>query len=144
MILSLNACRTKQQIVVEKEIVKYVHSDTTIVHDSTVYIPVEKIVDIVPVYDTLVLSTSVAESKSWVDTTNHMLRGEIKNLAAVEIKYIEIEKIVTNDSIIEKEIPYPVEVIKTKAPKWSWWTLMFTILVLGFIGIKVYLKFKPL
>lgn len=128
LLMIFNGCKTKQ-IVVERKNVVYVHSDSTIIKDSTVIIPIERYVDIVPWYDTLVLRTSIAESKSWVDSTNHILRGEIKNLNAVEYKYVEIERVVINDSIVEKEVPIPYTVVeeKTKYPWWSWITLAWFI-----------------
>lgn len=128
LLMIFNGCKTKQ-IVVERENVVYVHSDSTIIKDSTVIIPIERYVDIVPWYDTLVLRTSIAESKSWVDSTNHILRGEIKNLNAVEYKYVEIERVVINDSIVEKEVPIPYTVVeeKIKYPWWAWITLAWFI-----------------
>lgn len=142
LVLLLSGCRTHQPTVIEKEKIVYVHSDSTIFKDSTVIIPIERYVDIVPQYDTLLLSTSLAISKSWLDTTNHILRGNIKNLKAVEYKYIEVERVVYNDSIVEKEVPVPyeVEVIKTRIPWWSWVCLCWALLCLVYVGFKIYLK----
>lgn len=135
-------CKPKQ-VIVEKEKVVYVHSDSTIVHDSIVYIPTEIYRDYSSLLDTLYLSTSMAESRSWIDTNNYFLVGEIKNLKAVQVKYIEVEKIVTNDSIVEKEVPVPyeVEVVKTKIPTWAWWCLFISIGLLCYVILKIYKRF---
>lgn len=141
LLIIFNGCKTKQ-VVVESENIVYVHSDSTIIKDSTVIIPIERYVDVVPWYDTLVLSTSIAESKSWVDSTNHILRGEIKNLNAVEYKYVEVERIVINDSIVEKQVPIPYPVVEEKnvIPTFAiiciCWTVISFIILLGLAYLK--------
>ena len=135
LFIIFSGCRVKQPTVIQKEEIVWVHKDSIVTKDSTVYIPVEVYRDYSNMLDTLVLSTSMAESKSWIDTNNKMLAGEIKNLKSVEYKYIEVERIVTNDSIVEREIPVPYPVVeeKIKYPWWAWITLawfIFSIILL--------------
>lgn len=143
MIVGISGCKTQPPTVVEKEKVVYVTKDTTIYKDSTVYVPYEVVKDYS--LDTLVMKTSLAISKSWVDTSTLYIVGELKNLKSIEVKYIEKEVIKTKDSIVEVEKPIPVEVevVKTKIPTIFWLTFIFCIGLIIFTGIKLYLKFKP-
>lgn len=116
LILALFGCSPKHFL---KEEIKYTYKDSTIVNciDSIKIIPVERIVDIVPSYDTLYLSTSLAEAKAYADTVHHILRGEIanKNTFSQHIKIEWKERIVKKDSIVNVPEPYPVEVkVKNK------------------------------
>ena len=143
-VLIFGGCKPKQ-VIVEKEKVVYVTKDSIVNRDSTVYVPVEVYKDYS--LDTLVLQTSLAISKSWLDTSNAYLVGEIRNLKAIQVKYIEVDKWHVKDSIVEKEkpVPYEVQVVKTKTPTWAWWTLAICIGLLVYFGIKIYMKFyKPI
>lgn len=94
--------------------------DSTIYHIDTTYIdiPREVIKDIVPVYDTLKMETSVATSEAWVDTTTHSLKGTLKNKETkLEKEILWKEKIVYKDSLVTKEVPVEVEKPVTKYPK---------------------------
>jgi hypothetical protein len=93
-----------------------------------------------------VLKTSLAESKSWLDTNSLYLVGEIRNLKAIQVKYVEVDKWHTKDSLVyvEKPVPYEVEVVKTKIPTVFWITLFICIGLLVYFGIRLYLRFKPL
>ena len=132
MLFSFVGCKPKQ-IIVEKEKLVYVTKDSIVHRDSTVYIPVEVFKDYA--LDTLVIRTSLAESKSWLDTSSDYLVGEIRNLKAVEYKYIEIDKWHTRDSLIykEKPVPYPVVEEKIKYPWWSWITLIWFVFTVSSI-----------
>ena len=119
--------------------------DSIQLHDSIVYIPKERIVDIVPIYDTLVLESSKAVSKSYVDTSRHVLRGSIENKSGIEYKYKYINKIEYRDSITIKEVPVEVEVIKNvKTHFWYEKILwIFSLIGLFFIAkilIKMYVN----
>ena len=143
LIFGASSCRTHQPTVIEKEKIVYQTKDSIVYKDSTVYVPYEVVKDYS--LDTLVMKTSLAESKSWLDTNSLYLVGEIRNLKAFQIKYVEVDKWHTKDSIVEKEkpVPYPVVEVKTKTPTWAWWTLFICIGLLGYVGVRLYLKFKP-
>lgn len=117
--------------------------------DSTIYvqIPVERYVDVVPVYDTLRLETSLAKAESYVDTLTHTLKGSIvnrKDSIRTVVKYQDRKVEIRKDSIIVKEVPVEVEVVKTKVPRWCWTLLVFDVLLLLVFGVLIYLKFlKP-
>ena len=126
LIFGVSSCRTHQPTVIEKEKIVYQTKD------SIVYVPYEVVKDYS--LDTLVMKTSLAVSKSWLDTSTFYIVGELKNLKAFEVKYAEKEKLVVRDTTIyeEKPVPYPVETVKTKTPTWAWWTLFICI------GLLVY------
>lgn len=109
-------------------------------------IPVERIVDVVPVYDTLKLETSVARAQAYVDTTTHTLRGCIQNKKdsiKTVIKYKEHKVVEYRDSTVVQIVPVEVKVEKKVVPSWCWWLLAFNVLVLILLGLRLYLKFKP-
>lgn len=142
-IVIFSSCRTQPPTVIQKEEIIWTYKDSITTRDSICYIPIERYVDIVPIYDTLVLENSIAVSHSWVDTTNHLLRGELKNKNAIQYKVKYVERIVINDSIVqvEKPVPFEVEVVKTKYPWWAWVTLSWFIISLFSIGYTIYRKF---
>lgn len=141
-IFVMQGCKPKQ-VIVEKEKVVYVHSDSTIYKDSVVYVPVEVYKDYSSLDDTLFMETSLAKAVAWNDTIAWKLNGYIQNKQAVQYKYIEVEKIVKNDSIVEREVPVPyeVEVIKTHIPTWAWLCLGACIIGLCLVAWRLYRKF---
>lgn len=125
--------------------------DSTRFIDSIIYVPVprEKVMEIISQIDTSFLETSIAESQAYVDTNSLMIVHSLENKDTVlkerivyKDKYITETRIVYKDSIQVKEIPVEVEVVKTVYPKTYWYLLGFFILVLIYIGIRIYLKFK--
>ena len=123
------SCAPIKQIPVETVInVK----DTTIVHivDSTVYIPVEVVKEIVNQYDTLYMETSKAWSKAYIDTNFNILRGEINNKTGTEYKYIYKDKVQYKDSIVYQDVikEVPVDKIVRKNPWYFYVLLPFTII----------------
>lgn len=144
-ILLLSSCSTIKYAPIQNDTVTNVR-DSIVWHDSTIvnYITKERVVDIVPQYDTLLLETDYAKAMSYVDTTHHVLRGEIENKDTVPIK-TEIkwkEKIVEKVVEVTKEVPVEVQVEKKYIPQWCWYSLIANVIVLCFIGFKIYLKFR--
>lgn len=116
--------------------------------DSTIYVqvPVERYVDVVPAYDTLKLETSLAAASAYVDTLTHTLKGSIvnrKDPIKTIVKYQDRKVEIRKDSIIVKEVPVEVEVVKTKVPRWCWTLLVFDVMLLLVFVVLVYLKFRP-
>lgn len=141
MLTILTACATIKPVPVET-IIQYQTRDSLVLRDSTILIPKERIVDVVPAYDSLRLETSMAFAQAWVDTTTHTLKGKIENKQGTQYKYIYKDRFVTKDSLVYKEVPVPVEVIKTVHPKyevWLWWWFALTIAA---IAILIYFKFR--
>ena len=112
------------------------------IKDSVVITPVERIKDIVPVYDTLNLETSRARAQAYVDTNLHALRGSIENIGGTEIKYVWRDRWQTRDSIQIKEVPVPYEVVKKATPVWCWWSLGLNLLLLLGVALRIYLKLR--
>ena len=113
--------------------------DSTAIHyvDSTVIVPVERIKDVVPQYDTLTMETSMAKSVSYVDTLTHTLKGTLENKKGVEYKYIFKDRIEYKDSIITKEVPVPVEVEKTVYKHYWYETMLWLLASVGVIMIVI-------
>ena len=137
-LLLIVSCATIKPVPVET-IINYKDSTIVNVIDSTVYIPKERIVDIVPAYDTLHLETTKAVAQAWVDTTNHVLRGSIENKTGVEYKYIYKDKIQWKDSIVTKEVPVPVEVEKTVYKHYWYEKMLWLLASVGVVTIVLQL-----
>lgn len=139
----LLGCAAVRPVPVKTEtVINYI--DSLVIKDSVrvVELPVERIKDIVPIYDTLELETSLAGSKTWLDTTFHTLRGEIHNKPQAKISTPYEEHIVYRDSIVTKEVP--VEVVKEVKThygyeKWLWGYVVVSLLV---IALYILLKKK--
>lgn len=120
--------------------------DSVVLRDSTVitYLQKEKIKEIVPELDTLVMNTKYAKSVSYLDTTTNTLQGTLEQLDSVPVKtkIVFKDRIITQEKIIEKEIP--VEVVREKkvTPKWIWWSLGLNFLI--FVIFLLRLKLKSL
>lgn len=123
----------------------YRQIDSLVLRDSIIYVdvPRERIVDVVPVYDTLHLDTSVASATSWVDTATHTLKGDIENKAVpIEYKIQYVERYHVRDSIITQEVPVEVKVIETKYPTSFWIMLTGYAIALFILILKLISKFK--
>lgn len=134
-------CGSIKQVPVEHQVI-YNYVDSLRIKDSTVVIPVERIVDVARDYDTLRMETSKAKAEAYVDTSLHMLRGSIENKAGTEYKYIYQDRIVYRDSIVTKEVPVEVEVEKTVHPKYEKWLWVWLVLSVSAAGIWIFFKLK--
>ena len=121
--------------------------DSIVVHqvDSVVYIPKEVIKDIVPVYDTLKMSTSMAEAEAYVDTTTHTLKGSLNNKQGTTTKIKYVDRIQYRDSIQIKEVPIPVKVEKeVKIHPWYerilWVMSAIGLIFMVLLTLKIYRK----
>ena len=146
-ILSFIGCSTTRYVPVketEKEVTNY--KDSIRIRDSIVVIPVERIVDIVPAYDTLNLETTQAKAKAYVDTTLHLLRGSIENKERAKTEVREVVKFVerTDTIYVENPLPYEVEKKVRYVPAFFKFTALFFVGVILLIIIRIVLKFKGL
>lgn len=122
--------------------------DSVVLRDSTVitYLQKEKIKEIVPELDTLVMNTKYAKSISYLDTTTNTLQGTLEQLDSVPVKtkIVFKDRIITQEKIVEKEIP--VEVVREKkvTPKWIWWSLGLNFLIFVIFLCRSKLKYLNL
>lgn len=142
--LFFNSCGTTKYVYLPGE-TKIEYRDTTIYRDSIQYTPIEVVKEIVPEMDTLNMSTSLAEAKAYIDTTNRVLRGEIKNKKGITNEIHYKDRIVYRDSIVTK--PYPVEVEKKVIEYKHYWydKLCYPFAIVGLIfiiliALKIYRK----
>lgn len=147
LLLSFMGCSTTRYIPIketEREVVNY--KDSIRIRDSIVVIPIERIVDVVPQYDTLKLETTQAKAKAYVDTTLHLLRGSIENKDKAKTEVREVVKFVerTDTLYIEKPVPYEVEKKVRYVPAFFKFTALFFVGVILLIIIRIVLKFKGL
>lgn len=145
-LLLMVACATVRPVPTENTNVSVSIRDSVVIHNDTVRIdvPVERYVDVVRQYDTLRLETSIAKSEAYVDTLTHVLKGKLEHKPTAlktEIKYVD--RIVTEyrDSVVTKEIPVEVEVVRETVPRWSWYLLAINVLALIILAVRIYLKF---
>ena len=144
-LLTFIGCSTTRYVPVketEKEVVNY--KDSIRIKDSIVVTPVERIVDIVPQYDTLKLETTQARAKAYVDTTLHLLRGSIENKDKAKTEVREVIRFVerTDTIYIEKPVPYEVEKRVRYVPAIYKLSLIFMIAAIGLTVIRLFLRYK--
>lgn len=147
-LLSLVSCSTVKYVPISDS--ENIHKvDSTIIQyrDTTIFVevPVEVVKEVVPQLDTLYMETSLSHSTSYLDTTTRTLKGELKNKIEPIEKIVYLpskEHIVYRDSIITKEVPVEVQVEKKHIPQWVWYSVIFNVIVLCYIGFKIYLKFR--
>lgn len=133
--LVFTACTTIKYIPV-KETEYVTVRDSVYFRDTLVRVELEKarLSDFVDVGDTLVLSTDLARSTAYLDSTSGKLKGTLENIKKYVEKPVQIkEKIVYRDSVTTKEIPVPVEVEKI-VKKTPWY-----MKVLAWIGFAALL-----
>ena len=146
-LLSFVGCSTTRYVPVkeiEKEVTNY--KDSIRIKDSIVVIPVERIVDVVPAYDTLNLETTQARAKAYVDTTLHLLRGSIENKDNAKTEVREVIRFVerTDTLYIKEPVPYEVEKRVRYVPSFFKFTALFFVGVILLIIIRIVLKYKGL
>ena len=146
-LLSFIGCSTTRYATVsgvEKEVTN--HKDSIRIRDSIVVIPIERIVDVVPAYDTLKMETTQARAKAYVDTTLHLLRGSIENKDKSKTEVREVVKFVerTDTIYVEKPVPYEVEKRVRYVPAFFKFTALFFVGVILSIIIRIVLKYKGL
>ena len=146
-LLSFVGCSTTRYVPVkevEKEVTNY--KDSIRIRDSIIVIPIERIVDIVPQYDTLKMETTQAKAKAYVDTTLHLLRGSIENKDKAKTEVREVIRFVerTDTLYIEKTVPYEVEKQVRYIPTFFKFTALFFVGVILLIIIRIVLKYKGL
>ena len=145
LIFTFMGCSTTRYVPVnevEKEVTNY--KDSIRIRDSIVVIPVERIVDIVPAYDTLKLETTQAKAKAYVDTTLHLLRGSIENKNKAKTEVREVVKFVerTDTLYIDKPVPYEVEKQVRYVPAIYKLSLIFMIAAIVLAVIRLFLRYK--
>ena len=145
-LLSLVSCSTVKYVPISDS--ENIHKvDSTIIQyrDTTIFVevPVEVVKEVVPQLDTLYMETSLSHSTSYLDTTTRTLKGELKNKIEPIEKIVYLpskEHIVYRDSIITKEVPVEVQVEKKHIPEWVWYSVIFNVIVLCYIGFKIYVR----
>lgn len=112
--------------------------------DSIVYIPQEKIVEVVPHLDTLQMEIETAKAKAYLDTTRMILKGELESKKATQKEIVEVTKIVERVDTVFIEKPVPYEVIKEVKyiPKVYKYSMFFSLSILAFFLIKIFLTLK--
>lgn len=146
-LLLMVACATVRPVPVQTTTnVQTTVRDSIRWKDSTIYVqvPIERYVDVVPVYDTLRLETSLARADAYVDTTTHTLKGHLENKRdsiRTIIKYRDRVIETVRDSLVVTEKPIEVEVPVRYVPSFYKWCLAWSIISLLLLTLWLYLKF---
>lgn len=140
-------------LTVSCQIVRYVpveHTEYVTVRDSVYFrdtlvrIELEKarLADFVDVGDTLVLSTDLARSTAFLDTTSGKLKGTLENIKKYVEKEVPLkEKIMYRDSIVYQDKPYPVEVEKVVKVVPKFWRIFGVLGILSLVaGVLLILR----
>lgn len=138
----LIGCKASQPTIIEKDKLVYITKDSTIYKDSIIYVPFESVKEITILYDTLVMETSLAKSKCYVDTVNNCLNGHIWNKSAIHQHYTSVDNVSTKDSLIYIEKPVPYKVIEKEryVPRLVWACIIWAAISILILGFVVYIK----
>ena len=123
------------------------YRDTTIYLEKVVEVPVpvERVVEVVPRFDTLRMETGVAKAECWADTTNRVLRGRMENKqTALKGKIDTCFVVEYVDRYTEKEVAVEVPVDVPYIPKFAWLCIIFTCCWAVLKIAKLIWKFKGL
>ena len=147
MTAMLLGCSTAQHLPTTNTQTTIMIRDSVVIRQDTVRveIPVERYVDVVPAYDTLRLETTLAKSEAFVDTLTHTLKGKLEHkpgALTTDVKYVERVRVEYRDSLVTKEIPVEVEVVKTVTPRWAYYLVLMNVLTVIALFIISYLRFK--
>ena len=144
LMLSIGGCGTTKIIPVEnKEITKIEIRDSIVYRDTFIYIPQERIVEVVPQLDTLKMEIEQAKTTAYLDTDLMLLRGTLESKKATQKEYIERIEYRERTDTVYIERPQPYEVPKPYTPKWAWYSLIANIITMLLVAFKIYLKVKP-
>ena len=145
-VLLLASCANIRYVPLEKETIeKTVVKDSIIYRDSIVYLPKERIVEVVPQLDTLKMDIELASAKAYLDTSALVLKGELKSKESPKKQYIErIEYRDRTDTVyVSKPVPYEIEKPVKYVPSFYkfclWWFICSVIL----ITLWIVMKLKP-
>ena len=129
-IFLLWGCSPQKILVEDKVIEKTIIKDSIIVKDSIVFIPQEKVVEVVPQLDTLKMEIETAKAVAYLDTSKKILRGKLESKKTTQKEIVEVTKIIekTDTVYLEKPQPYPKPV--KYVPKIYKWSMGFSIIVL--------------
>lgn len=145
ILLGLLVLSCKVQYVPVKE-TEYVHTiDSVYFRDTTIQYKIEKeyVRDYTGLMDTLDLETSYASARAWLDTSRAVLAGSIRNKEnVIDIPVSVKEKVTVRDSIVYKDVPVPVEVVRTVHPKYEWILWTWGIVALLGFALLAYCKIK--
>ena len=147
-VLMLLGCATIRPVPVQTTTqVETIVKDSIRWKDSTIYVqvPIEHYVDVVPVYDTLRLETSLARAAAYVDTTTHTLKGHLENKRdsiRTVIKYRDRVIETVRDSLVVTEKPIEVEVPVRYVPSFYKWCLAWSIISLLLLTLWLYFKLR--
>lgn len=141
----IGCCNTKnmpiQYVPIENDYRVIVRDSIVRIHDTVeINVPVEIINQTVP-HDTMsILSTSLATSTAKID--NGKLQHSLIQSGTVEIRIDTCYITKIEEKVKVQEIP--VEVIKEVKyiPKWINYSVLLNLIVIGFFGLRIYLKLK--
>lgn len=135
------SCTTVRYVPVET--VKEVHvRDSVYFRDTLVRVELEKarLSDFCDVNDTLVLSTDLARSTAYLDTTSGKLKGTLENIKQYVEKNVPLkEKIVYKDSVVYQDRPVPVEVEKVVKVVPKFWRVFGILGILSLVAAVLYI-----
>ena len=142
-IFVLASCKPLHQVVVD-HVTETHYVDSVIRKDSICYIPVEVYTDITTTPDSLHLETSLAEADCWLDSC--FLKGTIRNKKGAQFQYIKETETIYKDSIVDRPVPYPVEVMVEKPlnNKLLLWSILSSMGCLALFWFTFRRKFSKL
>ena len=136
LVLSIGGCGIIKPVPVETNTEVHI-KDSTVLHlvDSIRITEATRYKDMAWLGDTLRIEGSRSRMWAYADTTREAVLGGLEEDKVEEkTKIVYRDRISYKDSLVYQEVPIPVEVVKTKTPRWAWFTLGISLVsVLGLI-----------
>ena len=142
-IFAVFGCGTTRPTTTTTQVV-YQYRDSLVIHRDTVTLEVP--IETASAFNVQHshLETLVATSEASVDSTgllSHTLTNKPFKVEK-EIVYVDHKVVEYRDSLVTKEVPVEVEVVKTVTPRWAWRLVVVDFVLLVVLGAWVYLKLK--
>lgn len=145
LILSIVSCKTVYVPIQTDTSVNVKDSTVLNIKDSIRITEATKYRDMAWLGDTLRIRGQRSRMWAVADTVKEAIIGGLEEDKVEEhYKIIYKDRWKTRDSLVFKEVPVPVVETKIEKyiPKWCYYSLVFSILVLLGLGLKYWLKFK--
>lgn len=141
--VATNSCGTIKEVPVQT-VEKIVQRDSLIyVNDTvTIEVPKEVVREVLPDIDTSYLSTSLAQSTAYLDTTERRLHHTLTQKGQLEAVLDTVVVVEYVDRYLTKEVPVTVEIetVKYRRDALFWVMVAWVLISLGVMVYKLYKK----
>lgn len=144
LLLLYCGCSTTRYIPVNSTTTVTIKDTVTLIDTLVLVDPPKETTSVLSLLnDTSVVSTSLATSTAYIDSSTLTLKHTItNNNDPIPVKVQYKDHLVVKDSVVIKEVPVKVPEIKEVVPGWAYKVLIYSILLTFLVVGYVYIKLK--